>query len=345
MRGRSLPHTPTLDGIRAIAVLTVFAHHVFPWSGIPGLGVDVFFAISGWLITRILLREFDKNGKINLGKFYAKRALRLYPPLLVTVATFLLLWFTQGQPFTKVLESSAWSLTYLSNIAMTAGWSQVLHLAHTWSLAMEEQFYVIWPLVLILMLTLKMPRGLMLTLLGVGTAISFASWVLLPDQPFNPISRAGAMLVGCAVAILVEKKPWQNTPIAYIAALAITGVVFAHTFADFNYTATTWIVIGLTPLVILHAAFGQSFITRLLSAPWLVYIGVISYEIYLWHYPIFRAVRDTGDFTGAQVGLITLILTLTASALSHMVLAKPIAKFRARIDSPKPAPEAVLVPA
>lgn len=333
---------PALDGIRAVAVLMVFAHHVFPWYEVPGgLGVDVFFVISGWLITRILLKEYDKNGKIKLGKFYAKRALRLYPPLLITVLTFLVLWFTQGQPFTEIVKSSVWSLTYLTNIAITAEWSQVLHLAHTWSLAMEEQFYLIWPLVLILMLTLKISRAWMVTLLGIGTAISFASWVLLPDQPFNPVSRAGAMLVGCAVAILVEKKPWQNTPLAYAAAIAVVALVAVQMFADINYTFTMWAVIALTPLVILHAAFGESFLTRLLSTRWLVYIGVISYEIYLWHYPIFRAVRDTGDFTGAQVGLITLILTLGASALSHMILQKPIARIRDRINAPKPAVDAI----
>ncbi|MGH1548331.1 acyltransferase family protein [Leifsonia poae] len=158
MRSNSLTYMPALDGLRGLAVTMVFIEHALPGNVFPGgLGVDIFFVISGFLITRILLRQHHKTGRIRLGSFYLKRMLRLYPALLAMVAVFAVLWFTLGVSIRDAVTSWIASLLYVSNIVMAHTAIPMHSLRHTWSLAMEEQFYLVWPILLILFLWAKLP--------------------------------------------------------------------------------------------------------------------------------------------------------------------------------------------
>lgn len=334
MRSKSLTYMPAIDGLRAVAVLLVFAHHALPWLHIPGgIGVDVFFVISGWLITRILLKEYRRTGSIKLGRFYLKRFLRLYPALLLLVAAVLATWFLFGLSFGTVADAALWSLTYLSNLALTFGWSRVDPLGHTWSLAMEEQFYLVWPVILIALLAMKLKTPVILGLLGVAIGASFFALATTPEIPFSPLSRAGALLVGCAAAFIVEKRPMQSTALGYASALVVVGLLAANFLNLIPYSVSMIGIILAVPLLLLHAAFGQSLLTRALSARWLVYTGVISYGIYLWHYPILKALTASASLSGSVRGVVALALTYAAAAASYHFVEKRFNAVKDRVGS------------
>ena len=196
----------SLDGIRAFAVLAVMADHTglgFARAGY--LGVDVFFVLSGYLITTILLDEQDRTGSISLRRFYGRRALRLYPALVLTCLLALIL--TPGRvPGASILVA----LTYLQDIAIsTGGWHTGFGLWHTWSLAIEEQFYLLWPLAVILGARLGRRFLIWVAALGAGYGV-VALWVWFtptssPTSPvyFRPDARAGAILLGCLLALVI----------------------------------------------------------------------------------------------------------------------------------------------
>ena len=147
---------------------------------------------------------------------------------------------------------------------------------------MEEQFYLVWPLALILMLTLKWSTR---TIVGVVTAlavVSFVGWFAMPDMPYNPVLRASGLLVGCAVAFLVQTKPWHSRSAAYVAVAVIAASLVTE-YLDWTPRSITVLVVVLAmPFVLLHTAFGSGPMIRFLSLPVLVYVGVLSYALYLW---------------------------------------------------------------
>ena len=218
---RSLGHLRSLDGLRAVAVLVVMAFH----AGIAGFhggraGVDVFFVISGFLITTLLLVERDRSGRIGLGAFYMRRALRLYPALLVAVAGALLLAYLKmpvfgasSASFDSTLEGTPFALFYTMNVARAAEWSNGGFLGHTWSLAIEEQFYLVWPVVVILVLRRRGPA-----LLGwLALACAVTSAVLRtgldaagidPELLYNAtFSHVDGIFAGCALGVLWHLRP------------------------------------------------------------------------------------------------------------------------------------------
>jgi peptidoglycan/LPS O-acetylase OafA/YrhL len=147
-----LGHRPALDGLRGLAVLAVLANHLaLPFSDRGALGVDVFFVLSGFLISSLLCEEWIRNGKIQLRNFYMRRILRLYPALLMMV--FLVSWITPAKAYVVA------ALTYTTNWMIALHWQPLnLELGHTWTLAIEEQYYLMWPPILILLLRNLSPR-------------------------------------------------------------------------------------------------------------------------------------------------------------------------------------------
>lgn len=331
--GSSIRYMPALDGLRAVSVFMVFAIHAFPGGTFPGgLGVDVFFVISGFLITTILLREHNKTGRISLRKFYLKRALRLYPAFLVMVAVFLAAFSLLQITFARDLRDSAISLTYLSNIWMTVTGTSLNHLSHTWSLAMEEQFYLVWPLMLILILRLGMPRSAIVILLGVLTAASFVGWVLTADDfPYNPLTKAGGLLVGCIAAVLVERRPWESKTLAYCSVAAFVLVFAAETAGWIGREISMPVASVAVAGMILHLAYGQGWLVTALSGRIVTYLGSISYAIYLWHYPIIYALRKSTELPDVAIAAIALVATLALSAASQKLIERPAMRLKARL--------------
>src|SRR5262245_21094061 len=203
-----LGYKPELDGLRAVAVMSVLLMH----GGMPGfhwgyIGVDLFFVLSGYLITSILLREQLRTGQISLLSFYQRRALRLFPALAVLCIVFLAYAFFVLRDPTQGLREIVVVALYLSNWTRAAGLNFPEWLGHTWSLAIEEQFYLLWPLVLLAISAARRPIPLLLAVAGAIVAVSCWRLTLVmhgasTDRLYNGTdTRADALLMGVALAL------------------------------------------------------------------------------------------------------------------------------------------------
>ncbi|AMB59586.1 acyltransferase family protein [Microterricola viridarii] len=341
MRSKTLTYLPALDGIRGVAVLVVFFYHAFHWLGVPGwLGVDVFFVISGWLITRILIKERVKNGRINLGRFYLKRFLRLYPALLTMVAVVTFVMLGLGILVPTLLSDAVVALSYTSNIAMSYFGTYMMPFRHTWSLATEEQFYLLWPLILVALFAFKLSNRTLAILTGGLAVAGFMLKITLATVEYSPLANTSALLVGCAAAFVVADKPWQSTPLAYLGVAAMLVSIAGHMLGLVSNFAVAAVVILSTPFLIFHAASGKGPLVWCLSRPWLVYVGVVSYGIYLWHYPILFILRTSTDLSGGALGAVAVVLTGIATVLSHKFVETPFNALKDQIGTRQTARDA-----
>jgi len=286
--GWRLGRRPGLDGLRGIAVVCVIGFHspvIAPGGALGAAGVSVFFALSGFLITLLLLEEHGDTGSINLVRFYRNRALRLFPALTAMLVFVAALMVPAG--FLGVGQVAAAGL-YVANIVEASG-GDLGMLVHTWSLATEEQFYLLWPLVVVFLARRR--RALLVACvvgIGVSTALRVLLW--LSDGGFSriyyaPDTQASGLLVGCLLAVLVHRGWWRRLPTWTL------GVGLAALLGS-RYLVGTDVVSVLIPAVIPWLA--AAMICCVLEQPprWLAvgplpYLGRRSYGLYLWHLPIF----------------------------------------------------------
>lgn len=333
LRSKSLSYMPALDGLRTVAVLLVFAIHAFPEQSFPGgLGVDIFFLLSGFLITTILLREHVKTGVIKLGRFYAKRLLRLYPPLIIVALAFSAVWVVSKPNPLEGLVYGGMSLMYVSNIAMTFWGVGMGYLSHTWSLSMEEQFYLLWPPMLFAMLAVGWKRSTMAIIVGSLACASLIGWIFTGDElPYNPLTKAGGLLLGALVALLVHDRPWQSHQAAYIGAFVFSVAFLGETA---GWISRAWSLplatVSMIP-VMLHLAFGQGVMVRVLSSRGLVHLGAISYAFYLWHYPVLRGLQLVDQLGRPLQAAIGLVLSYALALASMRLVERPVLDWRDRI--------------
>lgn len=359
---------PALDGIRAIAVALVLADH----GGIPGvdggfLGVDVFFVLSGFLITSLLLDEHARTGRIRLRDFWIRRARRLLPALLVMVLAVVAgREFFSTEAIANLRDDAVASFFWVANWAFVAQHTDYFSqgappspLQHTWSLGVEEQYYLLWPLVLIAVAFVfcrRDPTHLRWAVLGVATAGAIASAaatiVFVDDGALNRIyfgtdTRAQALLVGAAAAALLVRD-WTTVTLAgpvirtrwlrWVArAVSVVGVVVLA-FAAHMATGSVGDFRGGLLIVVALAAAGvvgavamdqEGPVARVLAWRPLVWLGAISYGVYLWHWPIFLAIN--GERTGSSgwsLFALRCVATLAVAALSWWVLEQPIRRWR-----------------
>lgn len=303
-------HRNEIDGLRAIAVLPViFFHAEFPGFSGGFVGVDVFFVISGFLITRIILDEL-LSGNFSLLSFYERRARRILPALFVVMATtFAISWFVLLPFDFKALAKSAWAVVFfLSNFFFwldSGYWStdaQLLPLLHTWSLAIEEQFYLFFPLLLMLLVKLAHRDNRHIKLAAFGlllTSLLTAEWMSRtnPDAAFFLLPfRGWELLLGALVAVYhfdANKATLTSRQNEAGSLLGLALIVFS--VATYDRTTPFPGLYALAPtlgaaLIILCARQG-TLVGRLLSTPIFVGIGLISYSAYLWHHPLFALAR------------------------------------------------------
>ena len=307
---RRLDHVAGLDGLRAIAVLLVMMSHArTPFLLNGSLGVDIFFVLSGFLITRILLNESTQTGRIDIGRFYVRRFMRLTPPLVLMLALYLAIapfaWPTYGGHARDALVATA----YLSDYGL-AIWEIPKMLRHTWSLAVEEHFYLLWPLVLILLRPYR-PRTLLL-ILGVGYVLATAWRVIcLEFQGWNAVyyrfdTRISGLMLGALVAVLMHFE-WQRflksgvLTLATLAGLLVLVLMLGPSSGWGYAAALQWGVAGaeiVTALAILAIMNKERLFGWLAVGP-ITYFGRLSYGIYLFHYPVMLYFRETQGWDAA----------------------------------------------
>ena len=353
-------YLPGLDGLRAVAVVAVLLYHAdVPW--LPGgfLGVDVFFVISGYLITMLLLEEHHRSGTIGVRRFYGRRARRLLPALYLLLATtcaVVVLFFRDEAAKLRPQVLSA--LTYSTNwylIATDGSYFQQLGrpllLRHLWSLAVEEQFYLLWPLALVVLLRRFRGRLGPIALAVAGVTAASAVWMAVLYQPgqdpsrlyYGTDTRISTILMGALLALF-----WRPSALAHggarrhgplfdvigVAALAGVLLFFLHSTdtAGSLYRGGFVGLAALSALAVAAATHPGTYFGKALGVGALTWIGVRSYALYLWHWPIFVLTRPDLDvpLSGWPLLVLRLGLTVLLADLSYRLVERPIRRIGMR---------------
>lgn len=358
MTRSSAPRFAGLDGLRAIAVTLVVVYHLFPLSFLQSgfVGVDVFFVISGFLITSLLLREHSATGTVALRSFWVRRARRLLPALaaVVTVSASVA-WLLGGDVLVglgrQVLGAITFSYNWgsISAGASYFGSAQPELLRNLWSLALEEQFYVVWPLLLPLFLLLprRAARAAVASLFAAASAV-WAMQVVggggLSRAYYGTDTHAFGLLLGVALAfVLANRAAWGAAArpsvagvgpawSALIGVASVVGIIVVGAVdgGERAYPAIPLAASALTAVAIATGTLTGSWFGRALDVQPLRWVGERSYGIYLWHWPIvvLLSIAVDGSFVDtsvpAPVGVAAALLTLAVSAASYRLLERPV---------------------
>jgi peptidoglycan/LPS O-acetylase OafA/YrhL len=352
---RGIQHIPAIDGLRAIAVAAVVFYHLgFPW--IPGgfLGVDLFFVISGYVITRLLLDSIERSGGLDLRGFYKARARRLLPPMIfmiVVTAFYVTIWaqdsvkrFLTDIPYSLTGSMNWWLVFKQQDYFEAIGRPPLLQ--HTWSLAVESQFYLIWPVLLLLILKRfgkkVIPLAALVIALFSGTALFLVSLQLDASSSvshvyFGTDTHSIGLFLGAALAVSWIPQNFKSEVsnkaqnfIDFIGVFGLVGILGSFLLIDASSPTAYKIAFPLA------AIFGAAIITSIVHpasrfAPILqnrvlLWIGERSYAIYLWHWVIFQITRPRVDIDGQDWALIALriLVVLALADISLKLVELPI---------------------
>lgn len=338
-------YRPEIDGLRAIAVGAVILYHaeisIFGLNIFKGgfIGVDIFFVISGYLITSILLTELKNTGKISLRNFYERRIRRIIPALIfVIIASLPLAWITLSPAaFIDFSKSILSSIGFISNFyfyfsgqeyaALTSFYKPFIHI---WSLSVEEQYYILFPIILFFLFKYFKKKILFLFLITFLLSVLFADYLSKHNNSLNFYilpTRIWELIGGSIIAYLKIFKNFKNTKIDIIFPFAGLIVIISSIFL-FNHEIRHPSLFTLSAIVgtmlILNYCGKNELITKILSSKLFVKIGLISYSLYLWHYPIFTFARITEITSGNTANKILLgFLILCISIFSYFYIEKP----------------------
>lgn len=344
---------PGLDGLRALSVIAVIAYHLdLSWA--PGglLGVGIFFVLSGYLITDQIISRWQTDRRIDLKDFWIKRARRLLPAMFVMLA-FTALWLMlfdrsrlaalQGDFLSVLLYFNNWWLIF-HNVSYFESFGPPSPIGHLWSLAIEEQFYMIWPLVIIVGLRMAPQRGKLIVMTLAGALISALAMALIYQPGIDPSrvyygtdTRAFALLIGAALAIAcpsqsmtrdISQRSRNILDLSGVIGLLVIILMIWRTneYGEFLYYGGLILLSILSALVIAVLSHPASRLAKFMGCKPLRWIGVRSYSIYIWHYPVIILTNptvDTGGFDSVRV-LLQLGASILLAALSWKYIEEPI---------------------
>jgi peptidoglycan/LPS O-acetylase OafA/YrhL len=354
--GRGLGYEPGLDGLRALSVIAVICYHAgFGWMLGGWIGVEVFFVISGFLITSLLIDERERTGRIRLGEFWRRRARRLLPALFVMLAVVAAVTLAVGTAADRagMRRDLPWAIFYLGNWGQIVGGipyyaSDPPILRHLWSLAIEEQYYLVWPVVFVALTAGRLqPARIARWLAGVAVFLMVWMWWLHASGPgpvpffggvdrvnfmyLSTFTRAGGLLVGSAAAFVWRpwRRPQTNDPgsaldlaggaaLLGLAAIAGTATLTAGYVYQWLLPMVSLLALAVV-LVVVHPA--ARWIRALLAWRPLVSVGRRSYGLYLWHWPVFVLLGATRGSVGRFVG--ALAVAAAATELSYRYVELP----------------------
>lgn len=352
-------YVAALDGVRAVAVLGVLAVH----AGVPiqgGVGVYLFFSLSGFLITSLALAEIGRTGQFSLRGFYARRALRLFPAMVALVAVGNLAAWLLPEGIgggVRTWWDSIPALFYYANWARAFGPADELGIyAHTWSLSIEEQFYLVWPLAIMVALWLRSTRVIAgVAVLGCLGAV-VARLLVGVEDPSDPLARvyngtdtnADHLLYGCLLAVAVHRANRRGdmaglrriANIAFWPAFAVLCGAWVLTRMSFT-EPTAFYAIAITAIAMsCTAVVAKVFLSpvtdplnRLLTQPAMLWIGVRSYGIYLWHWPVFILLGRAWDGSGYILAVVEVGASFIVAAMSYRYIERPFLRLKDRTRS------------
>jgi len=354
-------YRPALDGIRAIAILAVFGYHLgYRWLGGGFLGVDVFFVLSGYLITGLLLTEHQRTGRISLTRFWFRRARRLLPALFLMIGVVALWLHSNAAEFELALRRRdlLWTLFYGANWHFIVSgqdyfsqFTSASPLRHTWSLAVEEQFYIVWPLIVLGALTAGANRRWRLGIIcGAGIVVSLMAMVLLydPGDPsrayYGTDTRIHQPLIGALLAVLLSHRPsWSSRSAVSSVAAAAAATALLAGFVLLNDSSAAYyrglsLGISLCGAALIWGVESDpaGVVARLLGLSPVRWVGQISYGVYLWHWPVIIAIRSGPSLlltlpSSLGMNLTRVLITFSTAAASWSLIEQPIRRGQVRV--------------
>ena len=361
MSNNKSKYLPSIDSLRALAVLAVIIYHV-DVNYLPGgfLGVDLFFVLSGYLISSLIIKEYRKTGSLNLYNFYIRRARRLLPAVyfMITVGLVVMVLFNEvllrkshlDAIFGYIYSSNWWYIFHKLDYFDSFGAQSPFK--HLWSLAIEEQFYMIFPLLFLLVNrkkkskdgTYKLNKNFLYVVLGL-ILVSLIAHILLFDINnisriyFGTDTRAFSLLVGVVGAILYPMErlhtkvtPQQNMLYSVVSlvsiATLITVMIYTSEYNTLLYRGGFLLVAILGLIVIISSGKQHTLMSRLLSFKPVVFIGKISYSLYLWHFPVLVLTTPVSEIGNPNIIFVILrvILTFILATASYVFVETPIRK-------------------
>jgi len=337
----TLPHIeyrPDVDGLRAVAVLLVVGYHVFPnWIQGGFIGVDIFFVISGFLISTIILRNLEA-GHFSYSEFYARRIRRIFPALILVLSvSYVIGWYVLlADEYRQLGKHITGGTSFVSNFFL---WKETGYfdseaeskpLLHLWSLGIEEQFYIFWPLLLVL--TWKWKRGFFIAMLAMALTSFLANVYVIGHNPsaafYSPLTRFWELLVGGTLALLTLDRQHvfkENTNWISFAgvALIVAGVLLV---SKRNVFPGWWALLPTTGAFLIISVQPNAWVNRhLLSNRFFVWVGLISYPLYLWHWPLLSFARIMeGGVPSSGVRVMVVSLSIFLAWLTYVLIERKI---------------------
>lgn len=353
-----LGYRPGLNGLRGLAILVVLYVHAvrYPPSCLGFMAVDVFFVLSGFLITCLLIEEWEESRRVSLVSFYMRRALRLFPALAMLLGAFAIYSIcthSNWQHKSDMIELRATALYYLNwGIAFRS--ISPIYLGHAWSLSIEEQFYLLWPPLLFLLLRWTDRRSLLnFILLGIFCVTGWRWLSLAIEQgsvdPWRMINgldmRADALLIGCATAVVVSSDyvaqwGWSKKALQTSLIISLFGLAFLGVLCDVSQPwmyCIGWSLMSVFAAAIIIAlmAGAAGRMRPFFEARWLVFVGMISYSLYLWHYLIFMTLRRDFHVSQGTSILPGSFLSFAAALGSYYLIERPCLRLKKRFKKVK----------